>query len=351
MLAVVWAKVWPVLVAVLFFGVIIMTHELGHFLFAKLFKVKINEFSVGMGPAVFKRRKKDTDYSLRLLPIGGYVAMEGEDEESSDENSFNNKPAWQRAVIIIAGATVNIITGFIIMAVILGNSNLIGTPEIAEFSKGAASEAGGLKVGDRIVAIGDDKIYTEYDMSYFMMRDKDAVIDFLVERDGELVNVRSVKFDTREIQGQKVVIYDFSIVGVEPTFKTVAKYSLLDSLSIARIVWVSLFDIATMNFSLNELSGPIGTVGIIADTTTDAVKTMDFSSLLTIMAFIAINIGVFNLIPFPALDGGRFILIIFEGITGKKMPAKVESAINNAGLIFLLGLMAVVTVNDIFKLF
>ena len=151
MLAVVWAKVWPVLVAVIFFGVIIMTHELGHFLFAKLFKVKINEFSVGMGPAVFKRRKKDTDYSLRLLPIGGYVAMEGEDEESPDENSFNNKPAWQRAVIIIAGATVNIITGFIIMAVILGNSNLIGTPEIAEFSKGAASEAGGLKVGDRIV--------------------------------------------------------------------------------------------------------------------------------------------------------------------------------------------------------
>ena len=340
-----------VIYAILIFCVLIFVHEFGHFAAAKACGIKVNEFAIGMGPAFFKKQKGETQYSLRIFPIGGFCAMEGEDEDSEDERAFNNKPAWQRAIIIIAGATVNIITGFIIMAIILGNSSLIGTPEIAEFSDGAASEAGGLKVGDKIVAIGDDKIYTEYDMSYFMMRDKDAVIDFIVERDGKPVNVNSVKFDTREVEGQTVVVYDFSIVGVEPTFKTVAKYSILDSLSIARIVWSSLFDILTMNFSLNELSGPIGTVGIIADTTTDAVKTMDFSSLLTIMAFIAINIGVFNLIPFPALDGGRFILIIFEGITGKKMPAKVEAAINNAGLIFLLGLMAVVTVNDIFKLF
>ena len=351
MLAQIWSTVWPILAALLFFGIIIMTHELGHFTFAKLFKVKINEFSIGMGPALLKRKKGETDYSVRLLPIGGYVAMEGEDEDSEDLNAFGKKPAWQRAIIILAGATVNIITGVIIMAIILSTSDLIGTPTIVEFSENAASKNGGLQENDRIIAVNNDKVYTEYDLTYFMMRDKDAVIDFVVERDGEQLSVKSVKFDTREVEGQTVVVYDFSILGLKPGFGSVFKYSLLNSFSVARIVWLSLFDIVTMNFSLNDLSGPIGTVDIIADTTTEAVHTMDFSALLTMMAFIAINIGVFNLIPFPALDGGRFVMIIIEGIIKKKIPSSVEAAINNAGLIFLLGLMAVVTVNDVIKLF
>lgn len=351
MLSNVLNNIWPILAALLFFGIIIMTHELGHFTFAKIFKVKINEFAIGMGPAIFKKKKGETDYSVRALPIGGYVAMEGEEEESADENSFNKKPAWQRAIIIVAGAAVNLLTGLIIMAVILSTSDLIGTPSITAFADSASSNKNGLMLGDKIVAINGDKVYTEYDLSFFMMRDKDAVIDFVVERSDELVSVKSVKFDTREVEGQTAIVYDFSILGVEPSFSSVLKYSFLNSFSVARIVWISLFDIVTMNFSLNDLSGPIGTVDIIADTTQTAVSTMDFSSLLTIMAFIAINVGVFNLIPFPALDGGRFVLIIFEAVTNKKMPQKVETAINSAGLALLLGLMAVVTINDILKLF
>ena len=351
MIANVWNTVWPILAAILFFGIIIMSHELGHFTFARIFKVKVNEFSIGMGPAIFKKRRGDTDYSLRLLPIGGYCAMEGEEEDSSDEGAFNNKPCWQRAIIIIAGATVNIICGIIIMAIILGTSDLIGTPQIVKFADNAASEQGGLRVGDKIVAIGSDRIYTEYDLSFYMMRDKDAVMDFLVERNGEKEWVKSVNFDTTENDGRTTVIYDFAIVGVEPTVGHVAKYAFLDSFSIARIVWTSLFDIVTLNFDMNDLSGPIGTVDIIADTTSEAVSTMDFSRLLTIMALIAINIGVFNLIPFPALDGGRFLLIIFEGATGKKIPANVEAAINNVGFMLLMALMVVVTVNDISKFF
>ena len=344
-------SIWPILVALLLFGVIIMTHELGHFTFARIFKVKINEFSIGMGPALFKKKKGDIQYSLRAFPIGGYVAMEGEDEESEDENSFEKKPAWQRAIIIIAGATVNLITGVIIMAIILGTTELIGVPTITGFSDNAASAKAGLQKGDKIIAINNDKVYTEYDLSYFMMRDEDAVIDFVIERDGELQNIKSVKFDTREIEGQTAIIYDFSILGVEPSFGSVFKYSFLNSFSIARIVWVSLFDIVTMNFSLNELSGPVGTVDIIADTATNAVSTMDFSALLTIMAFIAINVGIFNLIPFPALDGGRFFLILIEWVTGKRVPTAVENAINTVGMTLLLGLVLVVTVNDIIKLF
>lgn len=351
MIANVWNTVWPILAAILFFGIIIISHELGHFAFARIFKVKVNEFSIGMGPAIFKKRRGDTDYSLRLLPIGGYCAMEGEEEDSSDEGAFNNKPCWQRAIIIIAGATVNLICGIIIMAIILGTSDLIGTPQIVKFADNAASEHSGLRVGDRIVAIGSDRIHTEYDLSFYMMRDKDAVMDFLVERNGEEEWVKSVKFDTVEKDGQTTVVYDFAIVGVEPTVGHVAKYALLDSFSIARIVWTSLFDIATLNFDMNDLSGPIGTVDIIADTTSEAVSTMDFSRLLTIMALIAINIGVFNLIPFPALDGGRFLLILFEGATGKKIPTNVEAAINNVGFMLLMALMVVVTVNDISKFF
>ncbi|NLL63879.1 MAG: site-2 protease family protein [Ruminococcaceae bacterium] len=328
-----------------------MTHELGHFTFAKIFKVKVNEFSIGMGPAFFKKKWGDTEYALRIFPFGGYVAMEGEDEDSNDESAFNKKTTWQRAIIIIAGATVNIITGIIIMAIILNSATLIGAPEISGFEENASSQAGGLREGDKIVAIGNDKIYTEFDLSFFMMRDKDAVIDFVVERDGELINVKHVAFDTKEIDGRTVIVYDFSILGLEPTFLNVSKYAILESFSIARIVWISLFDIVTLDFDLNDIAGPIGTVDIIADTTTEAVNTMDFTSLLTIMAFIAINVGVFNLIPFPALDGGRFILILIEGITGKKIPAKVEAAINRAGLLFLLGLMLVVTINDIIKFF
>ena len=351
MLSKAFSTIWPILLALLFFGIIIMTHEFGHFIFAKIFKVKVNEFSIGMGPALFKKKKGDTDYALSLFPIGGYVAMEGEDEDSADENSFNNKPAWQRAIIIIAGATINILTGVIIMAIILSSSKLIGTPSIAEFAKDATSSSYGLEEGDRIVAINGNKIYTEYDLSYFMMRDKDAVIDFVVERDGKMMPLRSVKFDTEKIEGHTVVKYDFSILGVKPDFKNVVKYSFMNSFSVARIVAVSFADLVTLNFSLNDLSGPVGTVDIIADTTSEAVHTMNFTSLLNMMAFIAINIGVFNLIPFPALDGGRFFLIAIEGVTGKKVPAKVEAAINATGLILLLGLMVVVTINDIIKFF
>lgn len=336
--------------AILFFGFIIMTHETGHFAFAKLFRVRVNEFSIGMGPALLKKKKKDTQYSLRLLPIGGYVAMEGEDDDSTDANSFQSKPPWKRGIIILAGAFVNILTGIILMAIILGTSDLIGTPVISGFYKNAASEQQGLAAGDKIVAVNDQKIYTEYDLSYFMMRDKDGVMDFVVERDGQEKAIRSVAFEQKKVDGQNTIVYDFAILGVEPSFTSVLKYSILDSGSIARIVWDSLIDLVTLNFSLNQLSGPIGTVDIMAETTTKAVQTADYSSLLTILAFIAINVGVFNLIPFPALDGGRFLFIVIEGIFRKPVSAKFQNAVNSVGMFLLFALMAVVTVSDIIKI-
>ncbi len=350
-LPLVWGKVWPILAAILFFGLLIATHEAGHFTLAKLFKVRVNEFSIGMGPVLWKKKKNETQYSLRLLPVGGYVAMEGEDGDSDAEGSFTTKPPWQKGLIILAGAAVNLLTGLILMAVLLGTSDLIGTPAISKFQEGAATQKQGLREGDRILYVNDHAIHTEYDLSYFMARDKDGVLDFIVERDGKTVPVKHVKFETKEVEGTQVIVYDFAIVGIEPGFVNVVKYSVLDSLSIVRIVWASLWDLLTGQFSMSDMAGPVGTVQAIADTTSDAAKSGNASRLLLIMALIAINVGAFNLIPFPALDGGRFIFIMLEGILRRPISKEVQGMVNTIGMMLLFALMIMVTFSDVFKLF
>ena len=259
----VWSKVWPFLVAILFFGIVIMFHELGHFLFAKLFKVKVNEFSIGMGPAIFKKKKGETDYAVRILPIGGYVSMEGEDEDSEDQHAFNNKPLWQRMIVVVAGATVNLIMGVIIVAIMLCQSDLIGTTQIRSFYDNATSAASGLEAGDKIVKINGKRVYSQYDITFLMMRDDDGVMDFVVKRDGKNVELKDVRFQTSPIEGQENLIsihYDFIIVGVKPTFLSVTKNAFLESISIGRMAWISLFDLTTGRYGLNEVSGPIGII-------------------------------------------------------------------------------------------
>lgn len=350
-LALLWSKAWPILAAILFFGFIIATHEGGHFLTAKLFRVRVNEFSIGMGPVLLKRKKKETQYSLRLLPIGGYVAMEGEDGDSDVEGAFNSKPPWQRGIIILAGATVNLLTGLLLMAILLGTSDLIGTPAVSKFADGASSKAQGLMEGDQILSVNNHVVHTEYELSYFMSRDKDGVMDFVVERDGEKVPLKHIAFETEDVDGTQVVKYDFAIVGLKPTVGNVLKYAFLDSVAIVRIVVSSLWDLVTMQFDLSDMAGPVGAVQAVADTTSDAAKSGNLSRLLLIMALIAINIGAFNLIPFPALDGGRFVFIMLEGIFRRPISKEFQAAVNTVGMALLLGLMVVVTFSDISKLF
>lgn len=350
--AAVWGKVWPILIAILFFGLIIAFHELGHFIFAKLFKVQVNEFALGMGPAVFKKKKGETQYSLRLLPIGGYVSMEGEDEDSENERAFCNVRAWKRFIIIAAGGIVNLIMGVIVVAVMLATSgDLIGTPQINFFHEDAVTATQGLQEKDIIKKINGKTVFSEYDLSFLMARDKDGVIDFVVERNGEKVTVDGVKFDTiKNADGTLTIIYDFVIVGVKTNVWTVAKNAVLESISIARIVWLSLFDLVTGQYGLSDLSGPIGTVSIIADTAQNAVAQTDYSMLFMIMALIAINIGLFNLLPLPALDGGRLFFLLIEMIFRKPIPRKYEGWIHAIGLGLLLLLMVVISFSDIMKL-
>ena len=347
----IWSKVWPFLVAILFFGLLISIHELGHFVFAKLFKVKVNEFALGMGPAIFKKKKGDTTYALRLLPIGGYVSMEGEDEESTDENAFGRKKVWQRIIIVAAGAIMNLILGVVIVATILSMDDLIATNKVLYFHEGAVSQQTGLQENDEILSIDGRKVWSGTDISFLMTRSDDGIFDMTVRRDGEKVELEDVTFQTRKEGKYTVITYDFVILGEEPTILNVIENSFKQSASMARLVWLSLFDLVTGRYGLTDLSGPVGTVNIIADVASSAVQSKEgLMATLNIMAFISINIGIFNLMPLPALDGGRLFFLVIEGIRRKPIKPKYEGFIHGAGLVLLLLLMLVVTFNDIVNL-
>ncbi len=348
-LAGVWQKAWPILLAILFFGFIIMSHELGHFSLARLFKVKINEFSIGMGPAIFKRKSKETQYSLRLFPIGGFVSMEGEDETSGDERAFCNKPVWQRFLIVLAGAVINILLGTVLLGIMICGQDLIGTNQIHSFADGSQLEATGLKVGDKIIEINGRHVFSDMDLSYLMFIDDDGSLEITVKRDGEKVKLDGVKFTTVEKDGKEQIVYDMTILGVKKNLWTVTSSAAKQTVSVARLVWMSLGDLISGKYGLKDVSGPIGTVGVIANIADESAKKTDYTALINIMAFISINIGVFNLLPVPALDGGRLFFMLIEMIFRKPVPAKYENWVHAAGMILLLMFMAVVSFSDIFK--
>ncbi len=346
----VWAKAWPIIFALLFFGLIIVSHELGHFSVAKLFKVKINEFSIGMGPALLKKKIKETQYSLRAFPIGGYVSMEGEDEESKDERAFCNKPVWQRFLIVLAGATVNIILGAALICLLICGEDLVGTNQIHSFKDGSQLQASGLQPGDYIQKINGRHVFSDMDISYLMLTDEDGSMNFVVKRNGEKIVLNNVQFTQVEVDGQTKFIYDMVITGVDKGFFSVAKATLGQTVSVARMVWMSLGDLVSGKYGLKDVSGAIGTVGFIADTVETSQKTTDYSSLINIMAFISINIGVFNLLPVPALDGGRLFFMFIEMVFRKPVPAKYENWVHAVGMVLLLIFMAIISFSDIFKL-
>ena len=348
--AVGWGKIWPILFAILFFGVIIASHELGHFAFAKLFRVRVNQFAIGMGPAIWKKQKGETEYSLRLFPVGGFCAIEGEDGESEDERAFFKQKVWKRIIIVAAGAIVNLILGFLIVLVMLSQQELIGTPQVNKFYENAMTQQTGLMEKDVILEVNGRRVFSQYDLGFLISRDKDNTVDFVVRRGGEKVELHGVQFETQTLpNGTEGMVYDFIIVGVPPTFLSVLRYGVGETLSIGRVVWISLFDLLTGTYGFKDLSGPIGTVGMIAQVTQETTRT-DLTPILTILALISINIGIFNLLPIPALDGGRLFFLFIEGIFRKPISRKYEGWIHAVGLVLLLLLMAAISFSDILKL-
>lgn len=341
----VWNTVYPILIAILFFELIIIVHEGGHFFAARLMKIKVNEFSIGMGPKIFQITKGETKYTLRWILFGGYCSMEGEDEESDDKNAFSNKKVWQRIFVVIAGAVMNLILGFIIVLIIVGSQNLVGTTQIAKFEDTAVSAQSGLQAGDIIKSIDGMRVYTTNDVQTGLSRSADSTVDMIVTRDGKDVNLQ-VEFEMDEYEGIQYLKMDFWLLGVDKTFGNVLSQTCKEFVSYARMVFLSVHDLLVGRYGLSDLSGPVGAVSVVSD----AVKT-SINSMLRIMALLTINVGLFNLFPIPALDGWRLFVLIAEGITRKKLPSKAEYIINAVGLILLLGLMCVVTFSDITKLF
>lgn len=341
----IWNTVYPILIAVLCFEVIIVIHEGGHYFAARLMKIKVNEFSVGMGPKLFQFERGGTKYSLRLVLFGGYCSMEGENEESSDDNAFVNKKVWQRILVVVAGALMNLLLGFLIVLIIVGSQKLVGTPQVARFEDNAVSHSSGLEVGDVIKSIDGMRVYTTNDISTGLTRSTDDEVEMVVLRDSEEIAL-SVKFATEEYEGTQYIHMDFWLHGVEKTFSNVLSQSVKETVSYARMVFLSVHDLLSGRYGISDMSGPVGAVSIVSD----AVKTSAFS-VLRIMALLTINVGLFNLFPIPALDGWRLFVLIGEGITRKKLPQKTEYLINAVGLALLLLLMCVVTFSDITKIF
>lgn len=416
----IWSTAWPIIIAILLFAIVIIIHEFGHFFFAKRFKVKVNEFAVGFGPTLLKKKKGETTYSWRLIPFGGFCSMEGEDEESEDENAFQKKAIWKRIIIVAAGGFNNIVLGLLLISIMLtvsgsfltttvrgfyyrrGDINKDGIISSADASllegylggktkfdeiqlayadvnndgkvdsadlnlineksndiktSQPRSYATGLRTGDNIKSVDGRSVYCSSDLSYMMMSATGNSVDMIVERNGEEIELKNVEFEMMELDGKSYIANDFAVESVDTSLKhplTLMKCAVKETASLARIVWMTLFDMIRGRFGLNDIMGPIGVVSTVSDTVSQ-VASSDISegigSVLYIMSLITVNLGIVNLLPLPALDGGRILILICEGIVRKKLPAKAEALIHGIGFALLMILILVITGNDIIRLF
>ncbi len=340
-----------ILLAILIFGILILIHEGGHFLVARHFGVTVNEFSIGMGPKLLSHRSKKSGitYSLRLLPFGGYVAMEGEDTESEDKNAFGNKPVLQRIAVTAAGALVNIIAGILVMTVIVISSDELYANKIsyfAEIENGTTSEDMGLAVGDRIIRIGSVRVFTANDVQYEIMRQGIKPLDITVMRDGERITFEDISFPTVTEQGATFGMRDFAFSVEEKNFANTAKHAFARSYSSIKMVYDSLADLIKGRYGVESVSGPVGVTEALGEAAKEGGA--DF---IYLAAFISINLGVMNLLPLPALDGGRLLFQIIELIRRKPVSKRIEGYVHGAGLLVLLSLIFVITVKDVIHLF
>lgn len=395
--------------AVFVFSAVIAIHEFGHFMVAKLCGVQVNEFSIGMGPVLCKRVRKGTQYSIRALPVGGFVALEGEEspeskqaEENlsvvSDDSSpsrgaktdageaaapnrgakadagkpdlpplsgevaeptgsdgevspagipLNEAPVWQRALIMLAGAGMNFVLGFVVMAILItAQSEPITSKVLYQVEENALCGQTGLQAGDKILAVNGRRCFVANDILYELMRTEDYTADFTVLRDGKKVELPGVQFDTwQDDKGETHMSLGFTVYGIKKTPLNVLKEAGNSVLYYGRIIFASLSDLLRGRESINDLSGPVGIVTAIGQ-----AASYGWQDLLELLVLITVNLGIFNLLPFPALDGGKVVFLLIEGVTGHAVPEKIQSGLTVAAFALLFGLMIFATYNDILRL-
>ena len=346
-----------ILAAILVFGVLIAVHELGHFMAAKACGVRVNEFSIGMGPALWKKQKGETQYSLRLFPVGGFCAMEGEEEDSDDPTALNNQGFWAKLLIFAAGAAMNFIAGLLIILVLYADAQAFYV--VAGFAEGCPLEsADGLQEGDRLLRIDGEKVYVYSDISLLMGLNKTGAFDLQIERNGEVITLRDFTMERREYtdqNGKAYTGYGLYFGAEEATLGRKLSYSWNNAMDFARLVRLSLQMLVTGQAGVKDLSGPVGIVSTMTQVGEQAATTRAaVENIAYLAALIAVNLAVMNLLPLPALDGGKIFFLVINAVSmqlfKKQIPAKYENYIHFAGLILLLALMAVITFSDVWKL-
>lgn len=373
------------IVTIVMFLLLITIHEFGHFIAAKAVGIKVLEFAVGMGPAILKKQKGETLYSVRVLPIGGYCKMDGEDSESTDERGFSAKPVWARIIVVTAGAALNIVLGFVLSAVIIANSGMFSTNVVDTVDVNSYLAEAGVQSGDKIVGFNGKHISFFEDLALYTSEMKaDDNVELTIKRGGEKMKVsvkpsvqkvvyeytdtgvsviqsvngvedrQFIKYGaelkkTDEMVGTKTesegVILGFVPVREKVTILNVIPEAAKFTVYVVKLVYTMFFRMITGGVSVNQLSGPVGVVTVM----NEAVK-IGFINVIYIVALITINLGVFNLLPLPALDGGRLFFMLVELVRGKPIPPEKEGIVHTVGFVLLMLLSAFVFYNDIVKL-
>ena len=349
-----------VIFAIFLFSILIFVHEFGHFITAKLSGVQVNEFSMFMGPAIWKKQVGETLYAIRCIPIGGYCAMEGEDEDTDNPRSFQKAVWWKRLIILVAGSAMNFLAGLLIYAFLFLPAQEIVVPEIREFTDCCIfNTEDGLHLGDEILEIDGEKIYTNGDISTLISLNPTGVHDLVIRRGDKIIeffDYPMTHMHTDE-NGETYSHYGFGFgVAREASFGDRLGYIWNVTMDNVRMVRLSLQMLLSGQAGLNDMAGPVGIVSQMSEIAAESETTqIAVLNLLSVGAFIAINLAVMNMLPIPALDGGRVVCLLLttavEAVTRKKIDPKYEGYLHTVGIILLLGLMAVIMFKDIFVLF
>ena len=328
--------------SLLVFLLVVMLHEFGHFSIAKLSGIKVNEFSIGMGPKIYQKQKGETFYSLRALPVGGYVAMEGEEENSHDPRAFNNVSIVKRMAVVLAGAFMNFVLAFIAFTLIFSIVGY-GSSEIEKVISNSPADKAGIQSGDLIIKINENKVKDIYDINSIISKNQKEEMNFQINREGNILNVK--------IKPEYSVENQMYLIGITSKLD----HSILKSISLganrtlemSKLILKSIKMMFSGSFKMEYLSGPVGVVQLIG-----SESSKGFLNFLQILGLISVNLGVFNLLPIPALDGGKFLFLLIEALRGKPIDEKIEQGLSLIGISLLFSLMIYVTIfNDIGRLF
>jgi regulator of sigma E protease len=339
---------------ILILGVLITVHELGHLWAAKATGIRVHEFAVGMGPAIWSRRKGETKYTLRALPIGGYCALaETAEADPNDKNAFPNRPLWARALVLFSGSFLNFMLGLLLAVLVFSQQQYTLSTTIASVAGGFPHTE--LQAGDQILSINGSPIYLNRNITMFLDRNPTGPHDITVRRDGQKVVIRNLPMVRRPHETAEGIrnLYGINFAWQETTFGSNIKDAFLSCLDLVRLIPMSLADLIVGRASIDDVASPIALTGEVNNILQSEILTprdRSFSIIMMLMLF-TVNLAVINLLPIPGLDGGRLTFLLVELVFRRPVPARYENWIHAGGMVLLFGFMAFVFYNDITKFF